>query len=158
MASDRTSSHIRNINCMVAYFTIHSSCIGSFFSPLKFYQPVIVNCTGAFNYAILIILWKREKLMITWDTVKMHKHRKYKKKLLKTKYRNNDYKKNWWTVPKTIQGHFQHKTLKIVNSRANFRTEKNSRKFPGFFSFSRTRGHHGKWHFLVNAVTTIPYT
>ena len=45
--------------------------------------------------------------MITWDTVKMHKHRKYKKKLLKTKYRNNDYKK------------------KLVNC-----TKNNSRTFP----------------------------
>ena len=33
--------------------------------------------------------------MITWDAVKMHKHRKYKTKLLKTKNRNNDYEKNW---------------------------------------------------------------
>ena len=36
---------------------------------------------------------------------------------------------------KKIPGYFQDKILKIVNSRTNSRTEKNSRTFPGFPGF-----------------------
>ena len=61
----------------------------------------------------------------------MHKLRKYKTKLLKAKYRNNDGEKSV-ELYKKIQGHFQDKTLKIVNFRRNSKTEKNPRKFPGF--------------------------
>ena len=36
---------------------------------------------------------------------------------------------------KKIPGHFQDKTLKMVNSKTNSRTKKNSRTFPGFPGF-----------------------
>ena len=53
-------------------------------------------------------------------------------KLLKAKYRNNDCEKKLVNCTKK----FQDKTLKILSSSTNSRTEKNSRTFPGFSGFS----------------------
>ena len=77
--------------------------------------------------------------------VKIHKLRNYKIKLLKAKYRNNDWKKKWWTVKK--------------NSRSflgqNSENSKFQDKFQDIFRFSRTCGHPVKISFQENTCIDI---